>query len=205
MRRTKEDAAKTRAHILDIALRLFGELGYSGASLSKIASAAKVTKGAIYWHFESKVDLYEQLIYEKSRQSFNELHGILSGPGRAADRLQQYLIRSFLLLAEDQSFRELQRVIIFKTEQLPELDAQIEQQKNSLRLLLDHLTEVIEEGKLDKSLKDNVQSADLAWEMLAFHNGVSNTWLLFPDSFPLEVKAEQIVKRFFESVVNHQN
>lgn len=205
MRRTKEDAAKTRAHILDVALRLFGELGYSGASLSKIASAAKVTKGAIYWHFESKVDLYEQLIYEKSRQSFNELHGILSSQGTAAKRLKQYLVRSFLLLVEDQGFRELQRVIIFKTEQLPELDAQIEQQKNSIRLLLDHLKEVIEEGKQDLSLKEGVDSSDLAWEMLAFHNGVSNTWLLFPDSFPLEVKAEQIVNRFFDSILNNQN
>lgn len=205
MRRTKEDAAKTRAHILDVALRLFGELGYSGASLSKIAAAAKVTKGAIYWHFESKVDLYEQLIYEKSRQSFNELHGILSGPGLAAHRLKQYLIRSFLLLVEDQSFRELQRVIVFKTEQLPELDAQIEQQKNSLRLLLDHLTEVMEEGKSDHSLKSDLDSADLAWEMLAFHNGVANTWLLFPDSFPLALKAEQIVNRFFESVIKTQS
>jgi len=205
MRRTKEDAAKTRAHILDVALRLFGELGYSGASLSKIAAAAKVTKGAIYWHFESKVDLYEQLIYEKSRQSFNELHGILSSQGTAAKRLKQYLIRSFLLLVEDQGFRELQRVIIFKTEQLPELDAQIEQQKNSIKLLLDHLKEVIEEGKYDQSLNEGVDSSDLAWEMLAFHNGVSNTWLLFPDSFPLEIKAEQIVNRFFESVLNDQN
>ena len=205
MRRTKEEAAKTRAHILDVALRLFGELGYSGASLSKIATAAKVTKGAIYWHFESKVDLYEQLIYEKSRHSFNELHGILSGSGSAAHRLQQYLIRSFLLLAEDQNFRELQRVIIFKTEQLPELHNQIEQQKNSIRLLLDHLTEVIDEGKYDQSLKKDLNSANLAWEMLAFHNGVSNTWLLFPDSFPLEEKAEQIVGRFFESVVGTQN
>lgn len=200
MRRTKEDAAKTRAHILDTALRLFGELGYAGASLSKIASAAKVTKGAIYWHFESKVDLYEQLIYEKSRHSFNELHGILSSRGKAANKLKNYLIRSFELLVEDQGFRALQQVIIFKTEQLPELDTQIEQQKNDMRLLLDHLTEVIEEGKQDGSIQPGIQSYDLAWEMLAFHNGVSNTWLLFPDSFPLDAKASQIVNRFFQSI-----
>lgn len=203
MRRTKEDAAKTRAHILDVALRLFGELGYSGASLSKIAAAAEVTKGAIYWHFESKVDLYEQLIYEKSRHSFNELHGILSENGPAVDKLKQYLIRSFLLLTEDQGFRELQRVIIFKTEQLPELNTQIEQQKNSMRLLLDHLTEVIEEGKKQGSIKKSVVSSELSWEMLAFHNGVSNTWLLFPDSFPLDQKATKIVHHFFESIVVH--
>jgi len=200
MRRTKEDAAKTRAHILDVALRLFGELGYSGASLSKIAAAAEVTKGAIYWHFESKVDLYEQLIYEKSRHSFNELHGILSEQGPAVNKLKQYLVRSFLLLTEDQGFRELQRVIIFKTEQLPELHAQIEQQKNSMRLLLDHLTEVIEEGKKQRSIKNSVVSSELSWEMLAFHNGVSNTWLLFPDSFPLAEKATKIVHHFFESI-----
>lgn len=200
MRRTKEDAAKTRAHILDVALRLFGELGYSGASLSKIAAAAEVTKGAIYWHFESKVDLYEQLIYEKSRHSFNELHGILSEQGPAVGKLKQYLIRSFLLLTEDQGFRELQRVIIFKTEQLPELNAQIEQKKNTMRLLLDHLTEVIEEGKKQGSIKSTVISSELSWEMLAFHNGVSNTWLLFPDSFPLAQKATSIVHHFFESI-----
>lgn len=53
-RRTKEEAAKTRAQILDSALSLFVKKGYDRTTFNDIASRLKLTKGAVYWHFESK-------------------------------------------------------------------------------------------------------------------------------------------------------
>ena len=62
MRRTKEEAAVTRATLLKAALAVFSSKGYDATTLDDIASAAKVTRGAIYWHFKSKADLYNTLI-----------------------------------------------------------------------------------------------------------------------------------------------
>ena len=56
MRRTQEDAEKTKQMILDAGIRIFAEQGYYHTSMEEIAKAANVTRGAVYWHFKSKDD-----------------------------------------------------------------------------------------------------------------------------------------------------
>ena len=63
-RKTKEETAKTREAILESALDLFNEKGYSGTTLNDIANRLTLTKGAVYWHFKNKQDLFNTLIEE---------------------------------------------------------------------------------------------------------------------------------------------
>lgn len=60
-RKTKQQARETRQLILDVALRLFSQQGVSSTSLATIAKAAGVTRGAIYWHFKNKSDLFNEI------------------------------------------------------------------------------------------------------------------------------------------------
>ena len=62
MRRTKEDAEKTRQTVLEAALTLFSRDGYSLTTLSRIAKEAGCSRGPIYWHFQTKDDLYEAVL-----------------------------------------------------------------------------------------------------------------------------------------------
>ena len=57
MRRTKSEAEQTHNSILDAALTLFDEQGYTQTTLSSVARQAGVTRGAIYWHFENKDEI----------------------------------------------------------------------------------------------------------------------------------------------------
>lgn len=61
-RRTKEDAEATRNALLDAAERVFYDKGVSRASLDDIAREAGATRGAIYWHFKDKVDLFAAML-----------------------------------------------------------------------------------------------------------------------------------------------
>ena len=61
-RRTKEEAKKTRDRILANALTLFAKKGYEHTTFTDIAERMKMTKGAVYWHFESKTALLMALI-----------------------------------------------------------------------------------------------------------------------------------------------
>ncbi|WP_127092078.1 TetR family transcriptional regulator [Aquabacter cavernae] len=61
MRRTKAEAEETRTRLLDIAEQLFFEHGVSPVTLEKIAAAAGVTRGAIYYHFPKKADILRAL------------------------------------------------------------------------------------------------------------------------------------------------
>lgn len=62
MRRTKEEAEKTRSTILAAAEVLFLEKGVAHTSLEQIARHAGVTRGAVYWHFENKAHLFHDLL-----------------------------------------------------------------------------------------------------------------------------------------------
>ena len=61
MRRTKAEAAETRAAILAAAEQMFFEKGVSNSRLEDIATAAGVTRGAVHWHFANKTDLFLEL------------------------------------------------------------------------------------------------------------------------------------------------
>lgn len=76
------DSLDTRSRILTAAARIFGERGFAGASLDEIASSADLTKGAVYWHFASKSDLFLTLVEANTRKQ------LATWPATAAGALQ---------------------------------------------------------------------------------------------------------------------
>jgi AcrR family transcriptional regulator len=56
--RRTQHTADTRAGLLKAARRLFARHGYGAVSLDEVCAGARVTKGALYHHFESKQDLF---------------------------------------------------------------------------------------------------------------------------------------------------
>ncbi|HCD1254040.1 TPA: acrEF/envCD operon transcriptional regulator [Citrobacter amalonaticus] len=60
-KRTKADALKTRQHLIETAIIQFATRGVSNTTLNDIADAALVTRGAIYWHFANKTQLFNEL------------------------------------------------------------------------------------------------------------------------------------------------
>jgi AcrR family transcriptional regulator len=57
-----ESQAQTRERILDAAAKVFGRLGYEGASLEVVADTAGYSKGAVYSNFANKADLFHALL-----------------------------------------------------------------------------------------------------------------------------------------------
>ena len=82
VRRTKEEALETRASILDAAERVFFEKGVSRTSLADIAQAAGVTRGAIYWHFANKGDLFNEM-FDRVLLPLDELKAASVNPEEA--------------------------------------------------------------------------------------------------------------------------
>ena len=60
--RERRRARNTREEILDVATDLFIELGYDKTSLREIAERVGVTKAALYYHFESKEEIFRTLL-----------------------------------------------------------------------------------------------------------------------------------------------
>lgn len=59
-----EKACATRKQLLDAALAVIGEKGYSAATVDEIVEAAGVSKGVAYYHFKSKAAMAESILEE---------------------------------------------------------------------------------------------------------------------------------------------
>ncbi len=85
--RRRMTAPARRKVIADAAAVLFAEHGYRGASIDAIARASGVTPPVVYEHFESKRELYRELL----ERHFAELREVwrehFAGEGPAAERV----------------------------------------------------------------------------------------------------------------------
>ena len=63
----------TRAALLVEATTLFAERGYAGTSLEDVASASRVTRGAVYHHFASKQALFEAVLDLQEERATTEI------------------------------------------------------------------------------------------------------------------------------------
>ena len=92
MARQQERARRTRAAIINSAAVEFGKWGYTAASLNRILEGSHATKGAMYFHFDSKDDLaravmdtameryaatLERWTARPELSAFETLHGLL--------------------------------------------------------------------------------------------------------------------------------
>ena len=66
--RRAEQAEGTRAALVAAARGLFADRGYAGVGNEEIVAAARVTRGALYYHFEDKRDLFRAVFAEVDRE-----------------------------------------------------------------------------------------------------------------------------------------
>ena len=84
-RRTKEEAEKTRARILASALSLFAKRGYDRTTFNDIAARLKLTKGAVYWHFESKEALLIAIVDDMFKAFGRQIAALKTQLGQGSD------------------------------------------------------------------------------------------------------------------------
>jgi len=123
MRRTKEAADQTRSAILDAAERVFFERGVSQTSLGHIAAAAGCTRGAIYWHFRGKSDLF-MAMRERAflpQEEFFEAQDILNDADPLA-ALQRTTIESLARFAADERAKRVTTILVLRCEYVGEME-----------------------------------------------------------------------------------
>ena len=72
--RQAERSEATRAKLIGAARELFGRRGYSAVGTEQVVKRARVTRGALYHHFEDKRDLF-RAVYEQVETEITEQIG----------------------------------------------------------------------------------------------------------------------------------
>ncbi len=200
MRRTKEEAAATRDLLLKSALSVFSQKGYTAATLEDVAKSAGVTRGAIYWHFGSKAELYVELMQAYSSRGNQIVQAAAAEGGGLVEILRRVFIRLLEAVETDPALRAAMEISLFKTERSEELFAAQQQSLESSRALVASLAETLRLGAAAGDLRQDVNPEDLARAFLAFQNGIIYLWLQDPAAFSLKSSAPSLAEIYLQGI-----
>ncbi len=193
MRRTKEDAEATRITIFKTALLVFSQKGYSATRLEDIAKQAGVTRGAIYWHFKNKFDLYYRLMEESFSGYANRVKKILEAREPPVNRIRALMKETLISLEKDMEYRAAEEIMFFKTEPIkgmkPPMDAVIDHNRQLRARIADLLLEGIQLGEIKSDIDPHIASIVLISSL----NGLKITWLMDTGAFSLSDMVDDLV------------
>ena len=201
VRRSKEDALATRNSLLDAAERVFLAQGVAGTSLNDIALAAGTTRGAIYWHFRDKADLFNAMMDRVTMP----LHAAMEWAGQAGGDdplpvLKKALRAALHQTATDPQTRRVFEVATHKVEYVDSLCAVRERHLQLRSGFLEVLQGVLRKSASVRGVRLLVPAGTAAQGMHALVDGLIHNWLLDPRSFELEAAGMKAVDAYLRGL-----
>ncbi len=200
VRKTKEDALATRDGILDAAATLFAERGVSGTTLQHIATAAGVTRGAIYWHFEDKGALFNAMM-ERAAMPLESAMQLLEKPDSTdpLGDLRAYAERVFRLTTDDPKARITFEIATLKMEYTGEMSAVRERKAHNQAEWLKKAESRVRIGLKNGQVKPTVKPRAAALGMWVLMEGLIRNWLMAPE-FNLVKLGGEIIETHLEAL-----
>ena len=200
-RKTKDQALETRHLILDTAERLFSEKGVARTSLAEIAAAADVTRGAIYWHFKDKIDLFDAML-ERMTLPIEEML-IEHAPMQAEDPLGYLRRAAFNVVrrtALDASRQRVFEIVMFKCEFVDEMHAVRERMASARDACLADIEAAVRAAKRKGQLPKATNPRRAAIGLHALIDGLIANWVIDPTRFSLEREGPRLVEMFIDGL-----
>lgn len=200
-RRTKEDADATRNSLLDAAERVFYEKGVSRASLSDIAHAAGATRGAIYWHFKDKVDLFNAMMDRVTHPL--EQVGSKSDSMAALPPLER--LRSMVdfvqrAIVQDERTRRVFEIALYRVEYVNDLAAV---RDNHIEGCAEFGAMIERELRLaaeDQRIQLPMEASAAAMGVQALFDGLLQSWLLTHGRFDLVAVSRNAIDTYLRGL-----
>ncbi|MBT3065746.1 TetR family transcriptional regulator [Rhodoferax sp. U11-2br] len=196
-RRTKEDAQTTRTQLMDAALHLFAKQGVSRTSLQDIALAAGATRGAIYWHFKNKADLFNALMdsatlpMEQTMQQMSD--DITQDPLR---ELERAILLPMQSIVDDERVRATFEIATMKVEYVEELLAVKQRHVQCYSDNTRELQRRLQEAATRRAVCLPMPSMMAAQGLHSLMAGLIHTWMLAPTTFDLVEVARSAVSAY---------
>lgn len=196
MRRTKEEAQRTRRRIMAAALRTFSRRGIARTTLDDIAKAAGVTRGAIYWHFSGKRALVRAMRDDVSlplidQSDFTLLYDTSEEPLRRVERFLLDLVRA---VEENRETRLAFSVMSFKCEYVGEFASVLNEYAHRSERLCNALTQAYAQARARGDLRDGLTPRLAALETITFVAGLMRLWLLDETATGVRKEARQLIR-----------
>jgi len=202
VRRTKEESEQTRRQILASARDVFARQGVTRTSLEQIARAAGVTRGAIYWHFADKTELFYAMREQVSLPMVDKT-GFAWFPADTADPLasvERFLLQVVRTLETDPATRQTFQIMGFKCEYVDGLERELNLHNNRCTELNASLTAVYRSAERAGQMRKGLKPAPAALATCSFLVGLVRLWLMDRTGKQVRNKAKSIVKAHVDSL-----
>ncbi|OFC70220.1 TetR family transcriptional regulator [Alteromonas confluentis] len=198
MRRTKEDAELTKQAILKAAVDVFSERGVAKASLEEIARRAEVTRGAVYWHFKNKMEIFDAL-HDSLHTPFIEriMEGLEAEHPNPVGQLQELCTNIFLDLDRDIQQRKALTLFLLKCDYSGELECRQEEQVKAKAIKMQAFAGYYKRAIKLGHIADDISAEDYTIAMSCFMRGVLHEYLEAPEEFDMQKRAPIIMKIYF--------
>lgn len=202
-RRTKAEAEQTRHKLLDAAETLFLARGVSRTSLQDIASAAGATRGAIYWHFQDKADLFNAMLQRVTLPLERALEAAAEPPTAGTSPLRglyDTLLAALHATAHDPQTGRVFEIATHKVEYVAELQAVAERRlavMDQMRQLMQRVLTLAAE-RLGRPLPMPAAQAALGLNVLI--DGLITNWLIDRGAFDLEEAGRHTLRNYLRGL-----
>jgi TetR/AcrR family acrAB operon transcriptional repressor len=180
LRRTKQESERTRQDILAAARKVFARQGVTRTTFEEIAASAGVTRGAIYWHFADKTELFFAMREQVAVPMIDQIDLVLlradgSDPLAGVERFLRGILGA---LESDPAARRTFQIMGFKCEYVGELERELGLQRLRCSELVSKLTQTYGRARRAGQLRTGLRPSMAALETCSFVIGLTRLWLL---------------------------
>jgi AcrR family transcriptional regulator len=166
---------KVRATILARAAEEFAEHGYEGGSYNRIIERSGLSKGAMYYYFDDKEDLFVTVLQDAVKRLIVD-PGNVEAARDAEDfwrEVERWYLRSFRLFQEDPAAIALLRTLLKSVERGTGSTAMAELRRTGRQ----YLEAFIASGRKVSAIRDDLPEGLLTSVLMALEEGIDG-WLV---------------------------
>lgn len=197
VRKTKEDAELTRKRIINAAREVFLARGVSRSTLEHIASHAEVTRGAVYWHFKNKTEIFHAIRDQVFLPLIDRMDDSLTLASHDEDALTQ-IENSLCVTIDDLNsnieMRQTYEIMMIKCEYVDEFSTVLQQILNNCSSITSKIQTAYERAEAQGLLAGTHTPLALALDTHLFFSGLLHIWVKDADGSMFRHQAKALIK-----------
>lgn len=196
VRKTKTETEQTRLDIIAAARRVFAERGVSRTTLAQIAEESGVTRGAIYWHFKNKPDLFYAMMEHVSLPLIDCMDEALPAthPGDPLQGIKESMLEIVRLLEEDDIARTTFEIVMLKCEYVDEFASFDSRVLKTGCNFMEILGRAYENARKNGVLRPGLDADYCALDSYTFIKGLVRFWLSDSDGTIIRDKTTTLIE-----------
>lgn len=196
VRKTKEDAELTRQGIIDAARAVFLARGVSRSTLEHIAAKADVTRGAVYWHFKNKTEIFHAIRDQVFLPLIDRMDDTLASESEddPLTQIENSLCDTINELNRNIEMQQTYEIMMIKCEYVDEFATVLQQILNNCSNITEKIQLAYERASKQNLLAGSHAPRALALDTHLFFSGLLHMWVKDFDGSRFRFQATELIK-----------